>query len=285
MSAAQQTSVSTTTHRTAPQQIRAIPTDSARSPLWSSLDEVFKLLHIPLTNTQAGRELRFQHICVKAGQRVHTADEKFESLHVVNSGFLKTASIDEHGNEQVIGFPMKGDVLGIESVCTKRYPWECVALTDCNLIVIPYQTLMGLCRESEDIQNAAFNLLSRDLQHSQTTINMLGVPNAEIRVARFLVHLAERYGELGYSRTMFNLQMTRQEIGNYLGLSLETVSRAFSALNEVGLISVDQRAIQVNELDVLKMMRRIPASRLQGRTLQRMKKADAAHHSAQAAFS
>jgi CRP/FNR family transcriptional regulator len=92
-------------------------------------------------------------------------------------------------------------------------------------------------------------------------VSMLGSLSAEARVARFLVNLSERFAELGYSGKQFNLRMTRHEIGSYLGLTLETVSRTLSAFNEMGLISVEQRAIDIKDFNALKTLRRLPPSR------------------------
>jgi CRP/FNR family transcriptional regulator len=240
-----------------------------QTQLWSTLKDVFDLLRMPSNIQGIGKDLRFQHVHFRTGQRVHIIGQELEWLFVVNSGFLKTASIDEFGNEQIVGFPMKGDLLGGDSICTRRYPSESVALSDCNLILLPFQKLIALGHENIEIQNAILNILSRELQHTQTMVSMLGKPNAETKVARFLVYLAERYGALGYSKSMFNLQMTRQEIGSYLGLSLETVSRALSALNEAGLVKVDQRSIWIIEHDILKIMHRIPSSRNHNRDVEK----------------
>lgn len=232
-----------------------------RGKLWSNLREVCDLLHIPFNLSIADGELLFQHIQFKNGQRIHTVGQEFDSLCIVNSGFLKTVSIDEFGSEQVLSFPMKGDLLGVDSICTKHYSSDTVALSDCNLILLPFQTLAALGHAHVEFEQAIFEMLSRELRRKQTMVNMLSAPNAEARVAGFLVSLSERYSEIGYSKAMFNLRMTRQEIGSYLGLSLETVSRTLSALQEMRFISVDQRVIRIIEPNMLKILRRIPSSR------------------------
>jgi CRP/FNR family transcriptional regulator len=232
-----------------------------KGKLWSNLTEVCDLLHIPFNASMAGGELLFQHVQFKTGQRIHTSGQRFDSLCIVNSGFLKTVSIDECGNEQVLSFPMKGDLLGVESIYTKKYFSDTVALSDCNLILLPFKRLAALGHAHAEIENAIYEMLSRELVRKQMMVNMLGAPNAEARVSGFLVSLSERYSEIGYSKTMFTLRMTRNEIGSYLGLSLETVSRTLSALHEIGLISVDQRVIRIKELDLLKLLRRIPSSK------------------------
>jgi CRP/FNR family transcriptional regulator len=111
-----------------------------------------------------------------------------------------------------------------------------------------------MARKDFELEKIFINILSRELLRKQALVNLLASSKAEARVARFLVFLSEKYFEIGYSRTIFSLRMTRQEIGSYLGLSLETVSRALSALNAVGLIGVDQRVIKINESDIYKLL-------------------------------
>jgi CRP/FNR family transcriptional regulator len=103
-------------------------------------------------------------------------------------------------------------------------------------------------------------VMSRELVREQAMVSMLGALSAEARVARFLVNLSERYADMGYSSKLFNLRMTRHEIGSYLGLTLETVSRTLSAFNEIGLITVDQRSIGIKDHEALKTLRRLPPS-------------------------
>jgi DNA-binding transcriptional ArsR family regulator len=106
-----------------------------------------------------------------------------------------------------------------------------------------------------------YGVMSRELVREQAMIGMLGALSAEARVARFLVSLADRFAAMGYSSKLFNLRMTRHEIGSYLGLTLETVSRTLSAFNEIGLITVDQRTIGIKDPEALKTLRRLPPSR------------------------
>ncbi|MRV76549.1 helix-turn-helix domain-containing protein [Duganella sp. FT92W] len=233
--------------------------------LWSNLREVCDLLHIPTTNIPSSDELLFQHVQFKMGQRVHTIGQAFDTLFVVNSGFLKTVLIDEFGNEQVLSFPMKGDMMGVDGIHTRHYASEAVALSDCDLILLPFRKLAALGRAHTELENLLYGVMSRELVREQTMIGMLGALSAEARVARFLVSLADRFAAMGYSSKLFNLRMTRHEIGSYLGLTLETVSRTLSAFNEVGLISVDQRTIGIKDADALKNLRRLPPSRSRSR--------------------
>ncbi|MDB5763037.1 MAG: Transcriptional regulator [Herminiimonas sp.] len=229
--------------------------------LWSNLNEVCDLLRIPSGLVGTDADCLFQHVQFKAGQRIYTLGQPFEMLYIVNSGFLKTVLIDESGNEQVLSFPMKGDLFGIDGIHHRQYASEAVALSSCDVILMPFKKFTALGRTHAELETAIYSVMSRELLREQIMVSMLGSLSAEARVARFLVSLSERFAEMGYSGKQFNLRMTRHEIGSYLGLTLETVSRAFSAFNEIGLISVEQRAIGIKDLQALKTLRRLPPSR------------------------
>ncbi len=231
--------------------------------LWSNLREVCELLRIQVSNNSSigNEEILFQHVQFKAGQRIFTTDQPFDMLYIVNSGFVKTVLIDELGNEQVLSFPMKSDLLGVDGIHNKRYASEAVALSDCDLILLPFKKLTALGRSHTEFEHAMYGVMSRELVREQSMICMLGTLSAEGRVARFLVSLSDKFAQMGYSSKIFNLRMTRHEIGSYLGLTLETVSRTLSALNEMGLIGVDQKTIELKEIDTLRTLRRLPPSK------------------------
>lgn len=228
--------------------------------LWSNLKELCDVLRIPAVASIADEELLFQHVQFKTGQRIHTIGQPFDTLYIVHSGFLKTVLIDEFGNEQVLSFPMKGDLFGVDGIHTRRYASEAVALSNCDLILLPFKKFTALGRTHVELEHAMYSVMSRELVREQAMVSMLGALSAEARVARFLVSLSDRFAEMGYSSKLFNLRMTRHEIGSYLGLTLETVSRTLSAFNEIGLITVDQRSIGIKDPDALKTLRRLPPS-------------------------
>ena len=236
------------------------PTEAGRQrqgTLWSNLKEVCDLLQIATAVSVNNEEVLFQHVQFKNGQRVHTIGQVLDYLYVVNSGFLKTVLIDESGNEQVLSFPMKGDLLGIDGINTRHYASEAVALSDCDVILLPFRKLIALSHTHPALENLMYRVMSRELVREQAMIAILGGLSAEARVARFLVTLAERFAAMGYASKLFNLRMTRQEIGSYLGLTLETISRTLSAFNEVGLITVDQRSIGIKDIESLRTLRRL----------------------------
>lgn len=226
--------------------------------LWSSLKEVCDLLRIAAPASVSNDEYQFQHMQFKAGQRVHTIGQPFDMLYIVYSGFLKSVMIDESGNEQVLGFPMKGDMFGVDGIHGKQYTTETVALSSCEVILVPFKIFSALGRTHSSLEVAIYGVMSRELVREHAMISALGSLCAEARVARFLVYLSERFTEMGYSGKQFNLRMTRHEIGNYLGLTLETVSRTLSAFNTIGLISVDQRAMVLHDIQALRTLRRLP---------------------------
>lgn len=229
--------------------------------LWSSLADVCNLLQIAPGSAAGDRDIVFQHVQFKAGQRIFTIGQPFDMLYIVNSGFLKTVLLDDAGNEQVLGFPMKGDLLGTDGIHQKKYASEAVALTSCDIVMVPFKILTSLSRRYPELEMALYSPISRELVREQVMLNMLGSLSAEARVARFLMSLSERFSAMGYSGKEFNLRMTRQDIGSYLGLTLETVSRTMSAFDRLGYIEVDGRAVVLKEPQTLRTLRRLPPSK------------------------
>ena len=236
----------------------------SRGNLQSNLSDICSLLKIAEPNGSDCKEILFQHVQYKTGKRIHLIGQHFDTLFVVNSGFLKTIVIDDYGNEQVLGFPMKGDLLGIDSIDSKQHATEVVALSDCDLILIPYKILSNLGRGDAELLHAMLGVMSRELAREQMAIFSLISLGAEAKVARFLVALGKRYSQLGYSENVYNLRMTRLEIANYLGLAIETVSRAISAFHLLGWIVVSQRQIRIVDAESLNTLRRLPTEKNKG---------------------
>ena len=169
--------------------------------------------------------------------------ETFESLYAVRSGFLKSSAVLADGRDQVTGFYMAGEIVGMDGIGTGRHSGDVSALEDSEVCVIPYERLADL-----GLQPELHKVMSRALVHDQGVMMLLGTMRAEERLAAFLLNLSQRFVARGYSPSEFHLRMTREEIGSYLGLSLETVSRLFSRFHAENLISVQQRHIRI--LDV-----------------------------------
>ena len=158
---------------------------------------------------------------------------------------MKTISIDESGAEQVMSFPMRGDAIGADGIASGRYASEAIALESSEVIVVPLAIIRRCARECPSLEHLAFQLISRAIVQEQALLCIMGMLGAEGRVAAFLLDLSERMGALGYSRSSLVLRMTRQEIGSYLGLQLETVSRAFSAFAAARLIRANLKQIDI----------------------------------------
>lgn len=223
--------------------------------LSSSIPEICKLLGFPEIHDE--QELKFQRRRVKAGQWVYATGESLEAVFAIHAGTLKTMLIDAAGNEQILGFPQKGDLLGMDGVFSGRHASQAVALTDCELVVLPFHDLASMGPATMALENWLYRATSRELAREHALVGLLGTLSADARVARFLVGLSERFAEAGYSPKAFHLCMTRKDIGSYLGLTLETASRTLSALHSAGLISVDQRDVEIKDIAALRSLQRI----------------------------
>ncbi|MFO1214922.1 MAG: fumarate/nitrate reduction transcriptional regulator Fnr [Burkholderiaceae bacterium] len=182
---------------------------------------------------------------VRRGELLFRTGEPFDSLYAVRTGFFKARVSSEDGREQVVGFRMAGELLGLDGIGTQRYRCDAVALEDSQVCVIPYEQLESMSRESGDLQRQFHRLMSREIVYDQRMMLLLGRLRAEERLAAFLLDLMERLRLRGFSTSSLVLRMTREEIGTYLGLKLETVSRCFSKLQDDGVLSVRQRQIRV----------------------------------------
>ncbi len=217
-----------------------------------SVRELTRLLHIDYPDEIWLARTAFALRRVREGEALVHAGDKFHSLYVVRSGCFKTVYTDYSGSEQVLAFPMCGDLMGADGIDCGHYSSTAVSLDTSEVVIVPLASLARLVNECASLEDLLYRVLSRELVRVQNMAWTLGTLGAEGRVAAFLLNLSARLGALGYSRCSFNLRMTRQEIGSYLGLKLETVSRALSALNTAGIIQVHQRSIDITDADALR---------------------------------
>ncbi|MBP6095409.1 MAG: fumarate/nitrate reduction transcriptional regulator Fnr [Methyloversatilis sp.] len=185
---------------------------------------------------------------VYRGETLYRAGDPFSSLHVLRSGFCKSYLPVEGGREQVSGFHMTGDIMGMDAIWSGTHASSAVALEDGVVCVLPYDRLERLSHDMHDLQRHLHQLMSREIVREHSVMVLLGSMRAEERLAAFLLNLSERLTERGYSASEFYLRMTREDIGSFLGMKLETVSRIFSKFHALGLISVQQRHVRI--LDV-----------------------------------
>lgn len=226
----------------------------------TSYAELLALLHFSMTPTMRGETTEFQHLRVPRGHKAIRVGQPFMSMFAVRSGFLKIESVDEQGEEKVLAFPMRGDLLGTDGIHSKQHLSQAVALSDCELVIVPFHRLQQLARSCPELELAIYGFLSRELCHERKMSSMLAKLGAEARVARFLANTAQRHSALGFSGKSFELRMTRFDIGSYLGITVETVSRTLTALEKLGYIAVNARLITILDPDALAKLRRIPPS-------------------------
>ena len=184
-------------------------------------------------------------------ETLHRAGELFTVLFIVRLGILKSLTLSEDGFVQVTDFLMASDVIGFDGICTGRHQSEVVALDDAEVFVLPFVQCEQWSRASAHGQRLMARTLASKIDRGHDHMIMLGTMHAEQRVVTFLLDLSERYGRLGYSRSQFMFRMTRQEIGSYLGLKLETVSRALSHLQQQGVIQLQGKSIALLDFSAL----------------------------------
>ena len=191
---------------------------------------------------------------VRAGQHLYRMHDSFESLYAIRSGFFKTYEITGAGLEQVNGFHMTGEILGLDAISGEHHNCNAVALEDCEVCLIPFPQLETLLQEIPSLMRQFHRLMSREIATDHGMMMLLGTMSADQKLAVFLLNLSQRLGARGLSPTVFRLSMSREEVGNYLGLKLETVSRTFSKLQEDGLIRVDRRNLTIRDLPALERL-------------------------------
>ena len=189
---------------------------------------------------------------VKRGEALYRTGEVFDAVYAIRTGFFKSRVTYEDGRDQVTGFSMSGEILGMDGIGQGRHNCDAVALEDSDVCAIPYAHLEDLSREINGLQRHFHKVMSREIVRESGVMMLLGVMRAEERIAAFLLNLSQRLAARGYSPLEFHLRMTREEIGSYLGLKLETVSRAFSRFHQDGLIEVEQKFVRIRNIEALK---------------------------------
>jgi CRP/FNR family transcriptional regulator len=195
--------------------------------------------------------LIFHHKRLQAGQPLFHAGEAFTNLYFVKTGSLKSVVLLDDGREQVTGFHFAGDVLGVDAISSPTHPSEAVALEDTQVCAIAFAQLTRMSQHVEHLQTYVQRLLAREVVRDQGLMLLLGRMQADERVAAFLLNVSQRFKTRGYSPLAFTLPMAREDIGNYLGLTLETVSRCFSRFKSAGLLQVENRHIRILNPDAL----------------------------------
>lgn len=182
---------------------------------------------------------------VKRGETLFHNGEKFSHLYAIRTGFFKTCITSEDGRDQVTGFQMAGEIIGLDGIVNDSHTCDAIALEDAEICALPFSQIENLSREVNALQHHVHKIMSREIVREHGVMLLLGSMRAEERLAAFLLNLAQRLHSRGFSQSELVLRMTREEIGSYLGLKLETISRTFSRFVEDGIVEVKQRHVRI----------------------------------------
>jgi len=189
---------------------------------------------------------------VRQGEALYNNGDDFTALYAIRSGFFKTCVTSNDGREQVTGFQMAGEVIGMDGIVNDNHNCSAVALEDAEVCVMPFTMIEEMSRDLPALQRHVHKIMSREIVRENGVMLLLGNMRAEERLAAFLLNLVQRLHARGLSQSELVLRMSRDEIGSYLGLKLETVSRSFSKFSEEGIIEVRQRYVKILAPDALK---------------------------------
>ena len=187
----------------------------------------------------------------KRGDVLYTHGEPFTNLYAVRTGFFKTVVTTPDGREQVTGFHMAGEIVGLDGIVNDQHTCDAVALEDAEICVLPFSRMSDISRQVPALQTHVHKLMSREIVRDQNMMLLLGSMRAEERLAAFLLNLVQRLHVRGLSQSELVLRMTREEIGSYLGIKLETVSRMFSRFADEGILEVRQRHVHISDPEAL----------------------------------
>ncbi len=185
------------------------------------------------------------------GNHLYRMGDEFHSIFVVKTGTVKTYTQCPDGNEQVVGFHLPGEIMGLGGLEMGRYGCSAKALETAAVCEVPFDRLEDLTHSIPDLQHQVFRLMSRQISKDTSLMVLLGRSTAEERLAAFLLSLSTRFYHRGFSPTDFILSMSRQEIGSYLGLALETISRLFTHFQEEKILRVNRKHVEIVKIDGL----------------------------------
>ena len=185
------------------------------------------------------------HRHIKAGQILYRAGDELHSIYPVKAGCLKATFPAEGSRDQVVGFYMRSDLVGLDAIGSGKYATTVTALEDSEVCMLPYGQLEDHCQQNNSLRRRFESLLGRELNTDKGSMAMLGSMTAEERMATFILNMSARFSALGYSASEFRIQMTRDDMGSYLGLRLETVSRILHRLQDLELLAINGRELQI----------------------------------------
>lgn len=196
------------------------------------------------------------------GDHLYRSGQALGALFVAREGAFKTTIIDEQGLSQVIGFHLPGELIGLDALGSGAHACDASALTQANVCEIPLSQLESVAAQVPGLQHQLLRIIGQSINRDHSHLEMLGVKSATDRMALFLHGLTERYRMLGRPSDMLVLPMSRQDIGSYLGLVIETVSRTLNKMQEDGIISVHGRQVKILDMKRLATMAHITTDKV-----------------------
>lgn len=204
---------------------------------------------------------------IEKGEHLFRMRDPFVTVYAIRSGSVKTYTCIENGAEQVTGFHLPGELLGLNAVSTKYHTDSAVALETTSLCEVPFERLEDLSREIPAMHHHMLHVMSQEIQNDHCQLMMIAKMPAEARLARFLLSLSNHFGNRGFSATEFHLSMSRNDIANLLGLAVETVSRLFSHFQEEGLLTVERKHIVIHNMEgLIEATTRCPSNSAQAKS-------------------
>lgn len=188
---------------------------------------------------------------IQKSQIIFKAGDELKSLYAIRSGTIKSYTISENGEEQITAFHLPGDLVGFDAIMNMQHPSFAQALETAMVCEIPFDILDDLSGKMPKLRQQIMRLMSNEIKSDQEMILLLSKMNAEERLAAFILNLSNRYSARGFSAREFRLTMTRGDIGNYLGLTVETISRLLGRFQKSGLLAVQGKYITINNMPEL----------------------------------
>jgi CRP/FNR family transcriptional regulator len=235
---------------------RAAPRAAVRRGTRFNLHETCLSDGVPAEDLERFDNIVFVRRLVRAGERLFGPGDPFTCIYSIRCGFFKTSLVDGEGREQVTGFFMADELLGMDGMGGGRHNVCAVALESSEVWAMPHGLIEAMAREVPSLQRRLHSALAGEIARSQGVMMLLGSMSARERIAAFLLNLSKRFVRRGYSGSTFQLRMTRADLGSYLGLSLETVSRLLSALQRDRLMDVRKRDVSILDMGGLERILR-----------------------------
>jgi len=202
---------------------------------------------------------------LKKGDFLYRVGDQLKSLYAISKGSIKTCELSASGQIQITGFHLTGELVGMDGISTERHHCDAIVLEPTEVCELPFEDLESVSRDVPSLQHQLLKILSREIVQDGELLLMVGKMNAEERLATSLLSFSRRYENLGLSGTHFRLSMSRQDLGDYLGLALETVSRLFSRFQDEGLLHIEGRNVEILDMNSLLAVAGQASNRIGGR--------------------